>query len=48
MLGAGTLVKGSHGVFAFLGAYLPLVVCALVVMAAHRLHAFVLPAHAEH
>jgi uncharacterized protein len=36
MLGAGTLVKGSHGLFAFLGAYLPLVVCVLGVMAARR------------
>jgi hypothetical protein len=37
MLGAGTLVKGSHGVFALLGSYLPLVVCVLALMVAHRL-----------
>lgn len=37
MLGAGTLVKGSHGFFALLGTYLPLVVCVLVLMVAHRL-----------
>jgi membrane protease YdiL (CAAX protease family) len=37
MLGAGSLVKGSNGIFAFLGAYLPLVLCVLVVMVAHGL-----------
>jgi hypothetical protein len=37
MLGAGTLVRGGHGVLAGLGTYLPLSACVLVLIAAHRL-----------
>jgi membrane protease YdiL (CAAX protease family) len=43
MLAAGTLVKGSYGVFALLGAYLPLILCVLVVMAATRLRSTAAP-----